>query len=206
MYTIEQKKNIINESIGEKYGKLIVIRFIEYRKTPNSSKVPMVECQCDCGNKKVVSLWDVRSGKTKTCGLNHPHYEDRSIPAFNLIYNHSYKKRAIKTGLEFNISKDEFRQLTQEKCHYCGTKPNNISYRGKRGTYKTGKYLSQYVYNGLDRIDSSKGYTLDNVVPCCGICNHAKHTMSYEEFIIWLHSIVQHQIKKGGTCPPKSPT
>jgi hypothetical protein len=27
---------------------------------------------------------------------------------------------------------------------------------------------------GLDRIDSKKGYTKDNCVPCCGFCNNLK--------------------------------
>ena len=28
---------------------------------------------------------------------------------------------------------------------------------------------------GLDRLDNSKGYVLDNVVPCCDKCNRLKH-------------------------------
>ena len=35
----------------------------------------------------------------------------------------------------------------------------------------------------LDRLDSSKGYTKDNVVLCCGFINIAKNELSYDQFI-----------------------
>ena len=187
----EYKSRAVAESLGVTFGKLTVVEFSGCRITPRGRKVPHVFCVCDCGREKVVSLWDVRSGKTKTCGLNHPHYEDRSRPAFNQIYRHSYKKRALDAGLEFELTEEQFRYLSQEPCHYCGSPPCSEYHRGERGKRPTGNGFSQFIYNGLDRVDSSAGYTLDNVVPCCAICNHAKHTMSYEDFTEWLGRIVE---------------
>jgi hypothetical protein len=178
--SMAKRSSIIEESIGKEFGKLTVVRFIEFRKTPKSAKVPMVECRCECGRLKVASLWDIRTGKTKTCSFNHPHYEDRSLPAFNSLYNNVYKHRAIDKGLEFSLTKEEFKILIQQTCHYCGSPPRGNMLR------KTGNRISQLIYNGLDRKDSGNGYTIENVVPCCGICNHAKHTMPYAEFIGWL--------------------
>ena len=179
----------VEDGIGKTFGKLKVEKFIGTRKTPRGANVPYVLCLCECGAQKEISFWDVKSGKTKTCGFNHPHYEDRSEPAFNMIYKHSYQERAIKKGLAFDITRDQFKQLAKMNCHYCGAPPSATSYRGTRGTFKSGKNLSQYVYNGLDRKDSSIGYIQDNVVPCCGVCNHAKHTMSYQEFVDWLDRV-----------------
>ena len=53
---------------------------------------------------------------------------------------------------------------------------------------KKQKRLSDYVLkcNGIDRIDSSKGYTVENSVPCCKYCNTAKNTMSVDEFLKWI--------------------
>jgi len=186
------RKTIVEQCIGQRFSKLIVLEFVEYRPTPKGARIPIVKVRCDCGLEKNVSLWDLRRGKTKTCNLNHPHYEDRSMPAFNMIFEHSYKRRAEKTGLEFTITREQFREISQRPCHYCGAPPSHTSRRGKRkqrGVFLTGNHLSQFAYNGLDRKDSSKGYTLKNVVPCCGTCNHAKHTMSYEDFIAWLDRI-----------------
>lgn len=189
----KNRQTIVDDCIGQVFGKLIVYEFVGYRKTPRGSSVPYVGCVCECGSTKNISLWDLRSGKSKTCGFNHPHYDDRSVPAFNRIYNHSYKSRALKTGTEFLITREQFMELSQAPCHYCGALPNSTTYRGngKRGVCKTGKGISQFVYNGMDRVDSRGGYTVDNVVTCCCICNHAKHTMSYDEFISWLDRIVE---------------
>lgn len=38
-------------------------------------------------------------------------------------------------------------------------------------------------------MDSSKGHTLDNVVPCCKHCNYAKRERSVEQFTEWVMKI-----------------
>jgi hypothetical protein len=39
-----------------------------------------------------------------------------------------------------------------------------------------------YTYNGIDRVDNSKGYTPENTVPCCKICNKIKGTGDVQTF------------------------
>jgi hypothetical protein len=51
---------------------------------------------------------------------------------------------------------------------------------------RTKEFNGVYVYSGLDRVDNTVGYTLDNVVPACKACNHAKVDMSYAEFTAWI--------------------
>jgi hypothetical protein len=69
------------------------------------------------------------------------------------------KHRGLDFSLSFGLYENE---LWGESCHYCGV-----------GIEVT----------GLDRKDSSKGYTPDNVVPCCRSCNERKGTKLYEEFL-----------------------
>ena len=45
--------------------------------------------------------------------------------------------------------------------------------------------LNGVKFNGVDRIDSSQGYTVENSVPCCGMCNQMK--MFYD-----LHDFLEH--------------
>lgn len=54
-----KKSNIIDE----KYGMLTIIE----RMLPKGGTVPVL-CECICGNKKVISLGDLRRGKTTSCG------------------------------------------------------------------------------------------------------------------------------------------
>ncbi len=83
-----------------------------------------------------------------------------------------YFVNALKRDLDFEISMDDFRKLSQQKCNYCGDAPNS--------TRKTqGDFI---IINGIDRIDNKFGYTLNNCVPCCSFCNYAKRNFSKEMF------------------------
>ena len=64
--------------------------------------------------------------------------------------------------------------LTSSTCFFCEIGPYQFSdHRKTNGTY---------FYNGIDRLDNSKGYTIENSVTCCGRCNSAKNDMSLLEF------------------------
>lgn len=73
-----------------------------------------------------------------------------------------YKRGAERRGLIFNITYEEFLNHWQSPCKYCNDPIDTV---------------------GLDRIDNSLGYTLDNIVDCCTVCNFMKHKMSAEDFI-----------------------
>lgn len=75
-----------------------------------------------------------------------------------------YLRNSNKKNKEFAITEEEFQTLTSQACTYC-SKQNSATHT-----------------NGVDRVDSSRGYTLDNCVPCCGECNVMKKTMSDVEF------------------------
>lgn len=68
------------------------------------------------------------------------------------------------------------------------------------------KVLDPWKHNGIDRVDSSKGYTLDNCVPCCSKCNYAKHEMSVEEFKEYITNVYQKLILKGSSTIPEGST
>jgi len=68
------------------------------------------------------------------------------------------KSQAKKRGLEFNLSLEEFSAEISKPCMYC----NNIL--GKKSV----------TSGGLDRMDNSKGYVVDNICSCCGHCNAIK--------------------------------
>lgn len=87
-----------------------------------------------------------------------------------------YRSRAKKKGIDFAIDEETFRVLMMRPCTYCGRKP-------KRDC------------NGLDRVDNSKGYTLDNVVPCCRLCNWTKRNLDLGEFICHVKKIHAHLMK-----------
>lgn len=97
------------------------------------------------------------------------------IGSFNLLLAR-YRAGAKARGLAFELDRDGFRKLTKSECHYCGAQPGQ-AIAGRKGD------PTPYVYNGVDRIDSTRGYVHLNTVACCGVCNYMKGDMSYEDFM-----------------------
>lgn len=88
-----------------------------------------------------------------------------------------YKKGAKKRNLDFKITRDEFELVTSQRCYYCGEYSN--------------KYFDK-EYSGLDRVDSSKGYSMDNIVPCCEMCNRMKLDYNLSDWLLKMHKILKH--------------
>jgi hypothetical protein len=100
---------------------------------------------------------------------------------FNAIYG-KYQWRARQKNLEFSLTKDEFRELTQADCVFCEQKPSQVG-------RKKNKYNGKYIHNGIDRIDSTKGYVIENCKPCCWQCNKMKSDLTVEEFATHIKKI-----------------
>lgn len=98
----------------------------------------------------------------------------------------AYKYNAKAKSLCFTLTLKQFEELVRSKCIYCGAVPKQ--YFKRIGTGDNGKFLC----NGIDRINNAKGYTLKNCVPCCGICNHAKGTMTRRRFKAWLRKVADY--------------
>lgn len=81
-------------------------------------------------------------------------------------YN-QYKSSANRRGFELNLSKEQFNSLLSKACIYCGSNESI----------------------GIDRIDNSLGYTLENSSPCCTMCNMMKKNFPVELFLEQCHKI-----------------
>jgi 5-methylcytosine-specific restriction endonuclease McrA len=97
--------------------------------------------------------------------------------SFRALYA-NYRTAAIRRDIPFDLSMDDFRQLTTRQCFYCGARPSNVK-RHTRGSY------GAYIYSGVDRADNSLGYQPENCRPCCRDCNIAKSDLSEDEFLSW---------------------
>lgn len=135
-------------------------------------------CECDCGTQREVQGNGVTSGHSKSCGCIQKQGE--GIAARNNILR-SYKNRAKKIGIKFLLSLEEFINIGKQNCHYCNAQPTPYS----SPQIKSGVYIA----NGIDRVDNSKDYEINNVVSCCEICNKAKRNIPYEDFIQWLNNL-----------------
>ncbi len=91
------------------------------------------------------------------------------------------KRKSIKKGIDFDLDKEtiyELYELQNGKCYYTG-----IEIKHNIGCH-------QYDSISLERLDSSKGYTKDNVVLASFAINSFKGMMNENEFKVFLKIII----------------
>lgn len=91
----------------------------------------------------------------------------------------SYKRRAEASDREFNITESQFTNITKGNCFYCGVEFDKDDTEGK--------------HVGVDRVINSEGYTFENCIASCWICNRAKSDLSTDDFFKWISRLSTHQ-------------
>lgn len=136
-------------------------------------------------NKEVSKIWykkrkEAMKKKRKNGSINNYISKEKYVDKTRELkrrYN-QYKSSAKLKEHEFNLSFKEFEKLLCNKCYYCG--------------------ISANPFNGIDRVNSSFGYTKNNSVSSCIKCNRMKLDMTKEDFaeqIVklqeWAHSVLK---------------
>lgn len=153
---------------------------------------------CVCGVHKAVDRYAVNNKKSTNCGcLRSKNHSKRMLKAMlpkgerglNNLYS-NYKWNAKTNNREFTLSIEDFKKLTSSNCKICNKEPSNKTVLDRRSSLEA-QDNSIYIYNGIDRIDNLKGYTLDNCQTLCEQCNRAKYTFSTQEFEKWISRILK---------------
>ncbi len=132
-----------------------------------------------CAQKVLIAYRQTPKGKAKYLEYARRHRQKAGYAEKHRAYRlrpkpiwRSYLSGAEKRGLPFDFTLEEFTaRFWQKPCWYCG------------------EVLSTA---GADRIDSTKGYTQDNTVPCCSVCNFMKLRTGQDEFIAKCRQIAEH--------------
>jgi hypothetical protein len=166
---------------GYRFNRLTIIKYTG-KKNYRGSNIWL--CECNCGNEIELTSDQIYNNK-KSCGCYNG--KDEVSRASNHIYaQYRYGANRRNRVLTFELTREEFYKLTQKDCFYCGASPSQSQ-----------KAHPNFKYNGIDRVDDTKGYTKDNCVPCCATCNFMKKKMSQEEFLAHMIRILKNMRKKG---------
>lgn len=178
----------LKDRVGQKYSYLTVLKKSDVQRLPN--KV-LWDCQCICGKIIKVSSGNLTRGQ-QSCGcMRHAiapnKSNDRVVAIQKYVFQRNVQGTAKQRGIPVEIDFETFAELSIKPCYYCGCEPNKRVEDKRHGNKRQRRRVSDTTiyYNGLDRIDNSRGYTADNVVPCCTQCNYSKRTMSMEDFREW---------------------
>lgn len=159
---------LLIDLLNKRFGKLLVIS-----KAQNRGQKAYWKCICDCGNRKNIAASSLLGGKSNSCGcgVGEAARSRRCRPVEDLrLYRTAASIRsgrhAKKLGCDLTTS--VILEMLKQPCFYC--KRENVS-------------------RGLDRINSKRGYLLDNVVPACTMCNYGKSNKSLAKFLDWIEHL-----------------
>ena len=100
----------------------------------------------------------------------------------SLLYS-SCRVGALRRDLEFLITREDVNNLwekQQGKCYYSHI-PMNQTWNKKH---------PQQV--SIDRLDNTKGYSIENTVLCCQSINYAKNSYPLDIFLDFLNKLKKH--------------
>lgn len=185
--------------VGDKFYHLEVISPPFFETHSNGKKRKKLLCRCVCGIEKVFRydsfVCKNEIDRAKSCGCKHTYRNNfnaqkRRKPesVYRYIYE-QYQSGAKTRNINFNLTKEEYIEIVKKECFYCGDPaPIKQPHRGKN------RYVGVPVpYNGIDRIDSMRGYEKENCVPCCTKCNYMKSDMNVSSFMEHILKIANHQ-------------
>jgi 5-methylcytosine-specific restriction endonuclease McrA len=167
--------------IGKRFGKLVVIAQI-FGKAKTKSRFL---CLCDCGKQKELGGSYLPYGRAKSCGCGRRLNVRHNAISLTL---YAYRKHAKKRGLTFDLDRKTLARLIEHPCFYCGKIGTNRTY-----AYKKPNEEDVFYHNGIDRIENEKGYTIENSVSCCKLCNHMKWSLSFKEWIEHMQTVLNTQ-------------
>jgi hypothetical protein len=199
---------IFKDRTGQQFNRLT---FIKPTDTKTTDGKIVWELLCVCGTTVFRTSSTVVQGGVKSCGCLK-----RESAQTNGSRNGQSKRKyepmissavdIYKGGYDDGCDFETFLRLSQNPCYYCGRLPHrtyNMANKGQRKVSQMQRDLGDFTYNGLDRLDSSRNHTPDNIVPCCYDCNRAKMAMSIDEFFSHIERVYLH-IKSASFQKPQT--
>lgn len=165
--------NSLLPEIGKIYGNALVLEQIKDAQGRTKFK-----CKCICGRqispKRPGVLLRPEGTGCQSCQAKKRPKQSSEEKLFK-----EYRNSARGRKFDFDIDLEQFKIMISQNCHYCNSLPSPRK-----------NYDESFVCNGIDRIDNLLGYSLENCVPCCSMCNIAKNNNSYDSFLSWIDKLV----------------
>lgn len=175
----------IESYINKEIKGLLVIKEVS-----SIGKGTRVECKCvSCGQHKEVNLAQVLSRKgNNSCGcrkhaLGSKNPRWKGYGEISSVIFSQLKRNARLRKLSFNITIEQIWDLFLKQGRKCALTGLEL---------KFGVNRFDYTSASLDRIDSKKGYTIDNVQWVHRDINYMKQEMNNTEFVKMATMVVNH--------------
>lgn len=170
--------------VAELFGEDEVTRRAAIRRKKQNARPGHKVCARCLEEKLLKEFYEIKGGHESYCIPCRSSYDKARFAKsprnrLSTLVN-AARRRAINNGWEFNLELEDLVTLWEDqqgKCWYTGTE---LKIDGTR----------QPEALSIDRTDSARGYTLDNVVLCCRRVNEMKREMTIDDLLRWCQSII----------------
>jgi len=188
-----RKRGVLNDDLsGQRFGKFTVIERVENNSLGNRQW----RCRCDCGNEKILATARLKYEQPHlSCGCSKHRtgqdchqwkgHGEIGAACWGSIKSNAFKRKSRVIPFEISIEQAWDLFLKQER--KCAISGEILTFGSRQRTARTAS---------LDRIDSSKGYTMDNVQWVHKDVNTMKWDNSLADFLLWVEKIHTFQAKK----------
>jgi hypothetical protein len=167
-------------NIGHSYGLLTVIAITDNK----------LLCQCKCGKIKELHSSRIRNKQVKSCGClnNRRGIYSPNCKGYGSIPHSIYTKCKVNgsdRNIEFNLTIEDLDTQYQKQKGRCAISGIDIGFHNHKQKHKILSTAS------LDRIDSTKPYTKDNIQWVHKTIQQMKWNNKQDEFIEWCKIIAK---------------
>ena len=177
---LERSKYDESIKLGQKFGSLTVV---SSRVGPGNQ----VSCECECGNfikKRAARLLAGRNNGCKKCLVGVSNHLWKGVGKIPKIAFTRIKHHAVRTHRDFNITIEYLSHLFDKQKGKCALSGLELTFGVSNKIKPTAS---------LDRIDSNKGYIIDNVQWVHKDINWMKQDFTEQEFLDMCKKIVSHK-------------
>lgn len=179
--------------IGDKHNRLLIVKRLGQNKWGQSQWL----CHCDCGKETIALTKDLNSGKKRSCGcLRKELISERKWKGHGDIsgdYWRTVQHNASVRDVAFNLNIEDAWNMFIKQTKTCALSGLEIAFSRN---IKSGEQTAS-----LDRIDSNKGYTIDNIQWVHKKVNLCKNILHNDEFVSLCRMVVERQSIRSDQTP-----
>ena len=175
---------------GQIINNIKVIKLI-----PDNKKYPKWLCECHCKETFAATYSELKRGRYGCWECRNEFISLSKRKGYKEISGDFWdrtKRSAKVRNLEFNISIEDVWNLFLQQNRKCALTGIDIKFNPRKSKLKE-------ATASLDRIDSSKGYIIDNVQWVHKVINNLKMDLDEQEFIDWCNKVSEYRGKNATT-------
>lgn len=146
-----------------------------------------VTCKCKCGKIIRCKKTLINSGRKKSCGcmISETEFVSKNIMR---MYWFAVRTNALQRNIDFNINPEDLETKINQQNFKCALSGLDITL-----PYSHNEFLKDREWTAsVDRIDSNKPYTRDNIQFVHKDINRMKMNLSEQKFLEYCRLIVNH--------------